>query len=411
MRVLIVNSFYYPNLIGGCEHSVKLLAESLLNKGIDVSVFTIDNTSSERVLTDTVNGVYIYRANAGLYDVKTKLHIRKNYVRRVLNRFIELNNNTVMSIFEDIVIQIQPDIVHTNNLYGISYAIWKKCNDLKIPFVHTLRDYYIISPLFSLTNLKKNMLTRVFHYFYQKHYRKMSESVLYITSPSKRTIDIFTNEYSYFQNAFACCIHNYVELDKGELQKIIQKRMREPIDIIKFIYIGGLLEMKGIGVLLEQFQLIANSNVQLIICGRGPLENKVLEASKGDRRIRFYKQVSPEERDKLLTEAHVCVVPSLYDEPFGRVVIESNKFGLPVIGSNMGGIKEIIDDIHTGELFDASEYNTLGDRLKAFSNPLKIKSYYKNIENNLEKYSGELVIEKYLDFYQCSIAGYKEQYI
>ena len=49
MKILILNMFYYPNLIGGAEHSVKLLAEHLAAKGHKVSVLTMDGIPSSKI--------------------------------------------------------------------------------------------------------------------------------------------------------------------------------------------------------------------------------------------------------------------------------------------------------------------------------------------------------------------------
>ena len=63
MRVLLVNAFYHPNLVGGAEHSVRILAESLRRLGCQVAVFTYDGGSSG-IEHERVGGVPIYRASA-----------------------------------------------------------------------------------------------------------------------------------------------------------------------------------------------------------------------------------------------------------------------------------------------------------------------------------------------------------
>jgi glycosyltransferase involved in cell wall biosynthesis len=59
--------------------------------------------------------------------------------------------------------------------------------------------------------------------------------------------------------------------------------------------------------------------------------------------------VSP---DRLLAEIDVLVVPSIWHEPLGRVVLEAYAFGVPVIATCLGGTPEIVDDGETGLLFD-----------------------------------------------------------
>lgn len=60
MKILIVNTWYYPNLMGGAEHSVKLLAEGLVKSGNEVAIFCIDNRESG-IKKQIINGVTVYR--------------------------------------------------------------------------------------------------------------------------------------------------------------------------------------------------------------------------------------------------------------------------------------------------------------------------------------------------------------
>ena len=62
MKFLIINSLYYPNIIGGAEISVQTLAEEQQKKGIEIVVITLSNKN----YIDFVNGVkvyYIYHSN------------------------------------------------------------------------------------------------------------------------------------------------------------------------------------------------------------------------------------------------------------------------------------------------------------------------------------------------------------
>ena len=45
-----------------------------------------------------------------------------------------------------IVSKIKPDIINTSNLCGISSIAWDVVHKMKIPIVHTLRDYYLLCP-------------------------------------------------------------------------------------------------------------------------------------------------------------------------------------------------------------------------------------------------------------------------
>jgi glycosyltransferase involved in cell wall biosynthesis len=66
-------------------------------------------------------------------------------------------------------------------------------------------------------------------------------------------------------------------------------------------------------------------------------------------RVRFLGHVKPQE---FFSEIDVLVVPSLWNEPMGRVVVEAYGMGVPVLGARRGGIPELIDDGVTGLLFE-----------------------------------------------------------
>ena len=92
MRILIINSYYYPNMIGGTEHSLKLLAEGLTAIGHDVCIYSIDNLESDELIYENINEVNIFRGLAGLYDMKAKMRITKSIFKLWRNKIIEINN-------------------------------------------------------------------------------------------------------------------------------------------------------------------------------------------------------------------------------------------------------------------------------------------------------------------------------
>jgi glycosyltransferase involved in cell wall biosynthesis len=63
-----------------------------------------------------------------------------------------------------------------------------------------------------------------------------------------------------------------------------------------------------------------------------------------------------------LHAADVAVVPSVWDEPFGRTVIEGMATGIPVLGSRVGGIPEILGPIDR-LLFDRGDADQLAAKL------------------------------------------------
>ena len=145
MRIMIVNTWYYPNLMGGAEHSVKLLAEKLVKSGKEVAVFSIDNRN-KGIVKEIINGVIVYRSSAGKYNLYKAYETNTNMIYKVFQKNIEVYNPTIKKEYLEVCDEFKPDIIHTNCLSGISLNVWKINKSINIPTVHTIRDYWLLSP-------------------------------------------------------------------------------------------------------------------------------------------------------------------------------------------------------------------------------------------------------------------------
>jgi glycosyltransferase involved in cell wall biosynthesis len=109
----------------------------------------------------------------------------------------------------------------------------------------------------------------------------------------------------------------------------------------RFLFVGRLIERKGLDVLLEAFARFDGG--ELWIAGDGPLDEAVSTAAAQDPRIRFFGHVAGEDLGDLYGGVDGLVVPSLY-EPWGLVVHEGLAHGLPVIATDqVGAAEDLID--------------------------------------------------------------------
>lgn len=389
MNILIINSFYYPDMVGGAEHSVKILAEGLKKSGHNVAILCENmKANSAECSIEEINGVLIYRDNDSITQ-------KCGYIKRFRNRARAFNNKHCKNLCERIYSEFKPDIVHTNNLAFISTYVWKYFNEKKIPVIHTSRDYWLLdhSCIYNHSN-------KLVNFFYQKYYRKQSNRYVDIfTAPSQFTKEIFLQN-GYFKNSDSRCVVNCVDLDMQEVSAIIRKKSLLEEEHIKFLYVGALGKHKGINNLLNAFSKINNDKISLTICGSGEEEVAVRQFCEKDSRIKYLGQLNSKELKEIYITHDVLVVPSVWDEPFGRIVIEGNQYGLPVIGSNKAGIKEIIEATHAGETYQFDSTDELTVKIAEFSDRKKIKRYYANIVGNIDKYSLNKQIESYVALYK-----------
>ncbi len=122
-------------------------------------------------------------------------------------------------------------------------------------------------------------------------------------------------------------------------------------------FLGRITRQKGLSYLLKAAPLIDRS-AQIVICAGQPDTKEIREevhalfnsAAGREGSLIIIEEVLPvEELSELFTKATCLVCPSIY-EPFGLVNIEAMACSAPVVASDVGGIKEIVDDGQTGYL-------------------------------------------------------------
>lgn len=126
-------------------------------------------------------------------------------------------------------------------------------------------------------------------------------------------------------------------------------------------YVGRLDKEKGIETIIKAFALLLKSGIstKLLIAGK-PLSHSSPEAGEKyekslkhlttdlgiEKYVRFLSHVA--DVNSVYEGSDVTLLPSLWSEPFGRVIIESMSCGTPAVASRTGGIPEIL----TGEFQD-----------------------------------------------------------
>lgn len=113
------------------------------------------------------------------------------------------------------------------------------------------------------------------------------------------------------------------------------------------LFVGQLIEEKGIALLVALWRGLG---VPLTVIGSGPLL-PALQAAAGPE-VRFLGYVDTGRKFTEMQRAAFLVVPSLWNEMFGLVVVEAFACGLPVLASRLGGPAETVEDGVTGLLFD-----------------------------------------------------------
>lgn len=152
-------------------------------------------------------------------------------------------------------------------------------------------------------------------------------------------------------------------------------------DEVVFLYCGRLAVEKNLALLMEAFALLESPRARLLIIGDGPLM-ATLKAD-GDPRVVFAGYRQGEELARLYACADVMAFPSL-SETFGNVILEAMASGLPVIGFDVPGPKDIIQNGLTGELLPDVSSRALRDSMRRL---LEDEDYRRKLGKNARNYA------------------------
>ncbi|MEK5197079.1 glycosyltransferase family 4 protein [Bacillus sp. FSL M7-0884] len=377
-KILIVNSYYAPTIVGGAEVSTQLLAEGL-TKHYQVYVLTTGSQKSG-IQKEEKNGVKIYRIPCMNLYWPAEQRDRSNLIKLGWH-FINTFNIKQYKLLKKLLIEIRPDIMHTQNLNGVGTYIWGIAKKLGIITVHTTRDYALFEPV------KIQFINKILLHFNKRR----SKYVDYVVGISEFILNKH-KEKNIFPYSKESVVHNIVNAMRCERKP---RKVGSPLIIG---YFGQLSEKKGVHLLTQAIGLLSKDIVsKLVICGTGELEAKLQKQTEQDERIIFRGRLSLKEVNEQMANVDLTIVPSLWDEPFGRVIIESYNQGTPVLAFHVGGIPEVIYD--KGWLLASQEANSIAEKIQSIQKQTEsdFMSDINDCYNASEQYKEN--INQYLEIY------------
>lgn len=142
---------------------------------------------------------------------------------------------------------------------------------------------------------------------------------------------------------------------------------------LKAVFMGRVSEEKGLGLLIEAVLSDPRLNVRLDIYGivQSPkneaLKKRLSESIKNDERIKFREPVAQERMMAVLKKYDVLAVPSQWLETGPMVVLEAFAAGVPVLASDLGGMKELVQNGKNGVLVGENSAKAWSRALKKIS--------------------------------------------
>lgn len=385
MRILLVNNLLPPNIVGGAEISVGNLRSQLLKCGHKVGTISLDISKDCDIKNNN------YKINYNKLNKIWPLSNSRSFVERLVFQFgtefhIRYKENDLKKIIE----HFKPDIVHTNNLAGMNDYIWKVFNNLNIPIVHTLRDYYQICAKQSYYRNNKNcdqhnrcksccLLTY--------HRKKASKYVDAVVGNSQKTLQLHINA-----NYFPSAIKSVISGGLNEVSTGIQTK-----DSIRIVgYIGQISLHKGIVDYLKFAQL--NKDFEFLIAGDG--ENDLIKKLQSEYvldNLVWLGRVDPKD---FYEKIDILIVPSLWHEPLPRVIYEAYSFGIPVIATDVGGNSDVIFDDDNALYKPGDIRNMLSIFNRFVKNTAEKKIHPLAYITHAKSFLTENITIKYLDIYK-----------
>ncbi|KAA6338756.1 GDP-mannose-dependent alpha-mannosyltransferase [termite gut metagenome] len=385
MRILLSNKFYY--LRGGdCVYTLNL--ESLLKKyNHEVAIFAMQHPKN----IDTYYSSY-FPSEVSFHSLN-----RKNFIELFLRPY---GTREVKEKFNLLLDDFHPDIVHLNNIHSqLSPIIAQIAYQRKIKVIWTLHDYELLFSRYDgshIRNLRVIDKIRVLKKRYIKNFIAYGESLKWGHKKLEKYTNLFICPSQFMTDKMIQgginpqklhMLYNFIDVSKTKRDNYHDKN-----DF--YCYIGRLSHEKGVKTLVDAaFQL----PYKLKIIGEGPLTEQLMKQANGSSNIEFLGYRHWSEIKEIVSRACFSVIPSEWHEVFGLVIAEAQCLGTPVLGANIGGIPELIENKKNGMLFKSGNIEDLTDKIQQM---FHTEFDYKKIaEESQNRYSAENYYNEIMKIY------------
>ncbi len=377
MRILLINTFHYPR--GGASIYVLGLADLLRERGHEVFHFAMRHPLSLRCPeTEEYWPSYIN------YPELLEKGVFRNSLK-VLKR--TLYSSEAKDGLAHLLDELGPvDIAHANNiLHYLTPAVFEPLKAQNIPIIWSLHDYSLICPNTNFFDQRSNRLCS----------KCLKGGLRFIHAPIRRC------KKSSFGASLVAALESWRHRIKGVPQipdlyispsEFLAERFfdagfnREKFAIVPnfgpvptefppktrfprgtrdsyVLFAGRLSPEKGVATLVEAWKRVPR-NATLRVAGTGPIEDRLRKIASGAGNIEFLGFLDPADLARIRRNARFLVIPSEWWENAPLTILEAFSDAVPILGSNIGGIPEMVRPGETGELFEPGNVDDLAEKAK-----------------------------------------------
>jgi glycogen(starch) synthase len=388
MRVLLVSDFYPPTP-GGLEAHVRRLAEALLRRGHDVAV--VSGTRHPDLLSGDASFHYastILSSAPGLYQ----------------NKGLQFPTPFPDPIFRQAVRQAaeswKPDIIHAHGWCAFS-SYWTGAP----PLIVTLHDHGLRCPKRSLMRankecisgsgprcitcsgdqsvVKRISLAGAMHWSVPKLATHASKFIAVSYSVARRASEggVAKSKIAVIPNFFDTAS---VEPGVAPVKPIV-------------LFVGPDSPYKGRAVAIDAFRRLPAGAATLVLVGSETPVNVSgvvnLGYLRGPAMLEQYRK------------ATVALAPAVWPEPCPTVVLEAMAYGLPVIGSRIGGIPDLIEDGLSGLLVPPNDLARLAESMQVMLTDRELRDKLgADARRRSLQFDTEVVVPRILEVYESALS-------
>ena len=289
------------------------------------------------------------------------------------------------------------DYIYTNGYYSMP-ATLKACKNKEVETISHFRDYWFADvngtfvgddgEYYENCNIRNiwnhNKKTRFLWNFYKFQYLKKLKSLFSTSDYNIATSNSVSNELKDL-NIDSKVVPNPVRIDKYRGERKENKKFTAG-------FIGRLEQIKGTDVILKLIE--RHPDIEFKIAGSGSEEERMRDYLKDKNNGEFCGWIDRSDVGEFYRSLDVTLYPSIVPEGFGRIAVESMAAGTPVIASNRGGLKDIVEDNKQGFLLNPTDVNSWSEALNKLKNN---KNLHENMVKRAKERSESFTLNKHID--------------
>ena len=361
MRILYCNKYNFP--FSGTEVYLFELMELMKAQGHEVALFSMTDPRGQPTPYDQYFLPNIdFKSSAHGWWARAKLAAHAIYSTEARWRL------------RQVIAAFRPDVAHVRNIYHhLSPSILWELKAQGVPVLYHLNDFKLLCPTYNLVaNGQACERCR------GGQFRHVLTQGCYIGPPGSRLVLMAEAYFHRWLGTYQKCVDQFLAPSRFVKQKLVENGFNaqkitllphfqklpaqappNPAPQGPILYFGRLSPEKGVADLLQAMQHLPH--VRLQIAGDGPqrLELESLARDLALKNVEFTGHVAGKALEQMIASARFTVLPSRAYETLGKTILESYAWGRPVVASDLGSRRELVEQGETGLLYPTGNVEQL----------------------------------------------------